>query len=353
MRGTIWYTTTLTSDLEKREIQFSAVQNRGESLLLQKHPASKIIEGFLKNMQNQWSWLLQLTFCLEVHLRYAQVYHQFFKEARETEQFFKKSEEKLNTTFNKSVMSIDEGERYLKQMDLLKEDLTKYNDIICCLLQRSTEVLPLKQRKLQSSKPSVIAICNYKSPDILVSKDDRCLLKEMSLKMMWKVTIPNGKDASIPSVCFIIPPPNSEAIELGKSLKKRYDDLLLIWTQRNKKLRQNLILTTIKVVKSWDLSHFRSMDIAQGESIMNALNSDAQKLINEGAESDPALMKLKQEMEQCNTLFESLLKKLPEGSETTFSRYESFYQYKTVLSSAFEDDDSTLELFFLRAVFYM
>ncbi|GFY59276.1 plectin [Trichonephila inaurata madagascariensis] len=349
---------TLTSDLEKREIQFSAVQNRGESLLLQKHPASKIIEGFLKNMQKQWSWLLQLTFCLEVHLRYAQVYHQFFKEARETDQFFKKSEEKLNTTFNKSVMSIDEGERYLKQMDLLKEDLTKYNDIICCLLQRSTEVLPLKQRKLQSSKPSsVIAICNYKSPDILVSQDDRCLLKEMSPKMMWKVTIPNGKDASIPSVCFIIPPPNSEAIELGQSLKKRYDDLLLIWTQRNKKLRQNLILTTIKVVKSWDLSHFRSMDIAQGESIMNALNSDAQKLINEGAESDPALMKLKQEMEQCNTLFESLLKKLPEdktdkspktagrklsdtitGLQNVLNEKENFLKNKLLASIVWDED---------------
>ncbi|GFR20379.1 plectin [Trichonephila clavata] len=349
---------TLTSDLEKREIQFSAVQNRGESLLLQKHPASKIIESFLKNMQNQWSWLLQLTFCLEVHLRYAQVYHQFFKEARETEQFFKKSEERLNTTFNKSMMSIDEGERYLKQMDLLKEDLAKYNDIICSLLQRSTQILPLKQRKLLSSKPSsVIAICNYKSPDILVSKDDRCLLKEMSPKIMWKVTIPNGKDASMPSVCFIIPPPNSEAIELGQSLKKRYDDLLLVWTQRKKKLRQNLILTTITAVKSWDLSHFRSMDIAQRESIMNALNSDAQKLINEGAESDPALMKLKQEMELCNTLFESLLKKLSEdetdkspktagrklsdtvtGLQNVLNEKEKFLKNKLLASIVWDED---------------
>ncbi|GBM08716.1 Plectin [Araneus ventricosus] len=158
---------TLTSDLEKREIQFNAIQSRGESLMLQNHPASKIIEGFLKNMQNQWSLLLQLAFCLEVHLRYAQTYHQFFKEARESEQFIKKTEEKLNTTFSKSVNSIDEGERYLKQMDVLKEDLSKYNDIICSLVQRSNDVLPLKQRKSQPSKPlSITAICNYKSPDV-------------------------------------------------------------------------------------------------------------------------------------------------------------------------------------------
>lgn len=35
---------TLTVELEKREVQFNAVQDRGESLVLQKHPASKCIE---------------------------------------------------------------------------------------------------------------------------------------------------------------------------------------------------------------------------------------------------------------------------------------------------------------------
>ncbi|KFM81545.1 Plectin, partial [Stegodyphus mimosarum] len=89
---------TLTNDLEKREIQFNAVQSRGESLLLQKHPAAKCIEEYLANMQNLWSWLLQLTLCLEIHLSYAQMYHQFFKEAHECEQWLKKNEDKLNTT---------------------------------------------------------------------------------------------------------------------------------------------------------------------------------------------------------------------------------------------------------------
>ncbi|GBM10355.1 Dystonin, partial [Araneus ventricosus] len=39
------YQRALTIELEKREVHFNAVQDRGESLVLQKHPASKCIEA--------------------------------------------------------------------------------------------------------------------------------------------------------------------------------------------------------------------------------------------------------------------------------------------------------------------
>ncbi|XP_035219080.1 plectin-like [Stegodyphus dumicola] len=304
---------TLTNDLEKREIQFNAVQSRGESLLLQKHPAAKCIEEYLANIQNLWSWLLQLTLCLEIHLSYAQMYHQYFKEAHECEQWLKKNEDKLNTTFSRNVSSIDEGERYLKQMEDLRDDLTRYNDLINGLEQRSHEIVPLKSRKIQSGKAlSVIAICNYKNPNIAVSKDEKCTVKDTSHKVMWKIITSSGVEGIVPGVCFLIPPPNPEAIELGQSLKKKYDDVLSLWKLKQRKLRQNLILATMKVVKTWDISHFRSMDVGQRESIMRALNTDAQKLISEGSDSEPALVKLKQEMEQCNNLFNTLLKKINE-----------------------------------------
>ena len=33
-------------------------------------------------LQTQWHWLLQLTLCLETHLRHAAVYHNFFSEVK-------------------------------------------------------------------------------------------------------------------------------------------------------------------------------------------------------------------------------------------------------------------------------
>ena len=62
------------SELERRETQFSSVQDRGESLIIARHPASPVIEAHMKTMQAKWAWLLQLTLCLETHLRYAAVF---------------------------------------------------------------------------------------------------------------------------------------------------------------------------------------------------------------------------------------------------------------------------------------
>lgn len=78
------------SELEKREIQFSAVVDRGEALVLQRHPASKCIEAYMTALQNQWAWVLQLTLCLETHLKHAQFYQHFYSEVRQAESWITK-----------------------------------------------------------------------------------------------------------------------------------------------------------------------------------------------------------------------------------------------------------------------
>lgn len=81
---------SLMSELEKREIQLSAVQDRGEALLLQHHPAAKTIEAYMSALQTQWAWLLQLTLCLEKHLKHTAYYQQFFRDVKDTETWINK-----------------------------------------------------------------------------------------------------------------------------------------------------------------------------------------------------------------------------------------------------------------------
>lgn len=78
------------SELEKREIQLSAVQDRGEALLLQHHPAAKCIEAYIAAMQTQWAWLLQLILCLETHLKHSAYHQQFYRDVREVENWLNK-----------------------------------------------------------------------------------------------------------------------------------------------------------------------------------------------------------------------------------------------------------------------
>lgn len=87
---------------------------------------------------------------------------QFFKEAHECEQWLQRVEEKLNTTFSRHSFSMDEGERLLRQMQELREDLARYAAIVNSLLDRSHEVLPLKQRRAPLPRPlRVTAVCTY------------------------------------------------------------------------------------------------------------------------------------------------------------------------------------------------
>jgi dystonin len=78
------------SKLEKREEQFSAVQERGEFLTQQQnHPATKAIEAHIAAMQAQMAWILQLTQCLETHLQNTRNYQQFFKDVQTAEEWLK------------------------------------------------------------------------------------------------------------------------------------------------------------------------------------------------------------------------------------------------------------------------
>lgn len=157
------------SDLEKREIQFSAVQDRGEALVLQHHPASKTIEAYMSAMQSQWAWLLQLTLCLEVHLRHAAQSQQFFKEVSQAEQWISSRDELLNTVYSQSDFTLDEGERLLKGMQELREELNNYGDHVQRLVDRANDIVPMKQRRQPVTRQlQVTCICSYKQVDVSV-----------------------------------------------------------------------------------------------------------------------------------------------------------------------------------------
>ena len=68
-------------------------------------------------------------------------------------------------------------------------------------------------------------------------------------------------------------------------------------------MRQNMIFTTIKVVKSWDSDQFQSMGDSKRLAIKRALLEDAEKLMEEGDQSDSELEKLKSEIKDVDRIF--------------------------------------------------
>ncbi|XP_042210424.1 microtubule-actin cross-linking factor 1-like isoform X40 [Homarus americanus] len=299
------YYEKLMGELEKREVQFSSVQDRGNSLVIGHHPASKTVEAYLAAMQTQWQWLLELTLCLETHLQHASHYHTFFTDIANAEQWVMAQDEKLNTTFSVTDFGLDDGEQLLREMQDIREELAQFNATADELINRAKTVVPLKQRRQTLRQPTTVtAICNYKKMDMSINKGERCTVHDNSNRVKWSVVSNSGNKGMVPGVCFTIPPPNQEAIDSAEKLKRQYERCIALWQKKQLRMRQNMIFATIKVVKSWDLAQFIAMGAEQRNAIRKALNEDAEKLLQEGDPNDPQLRRLKREIDEVNRLFD-------------------------------------------------
>jgi hypothetical protein len=63
------YYERLMHEFESRESQFSSVTDRADSLIISRDPASPVIQVHNQTLIAKWKWVLQLTHCLETHLR--------------------------------------------------------------------------------------------------------------------------------------------------------------------------------------------------------------------------------------------------------------------------------------------
>lgn len=298
------------SELEKREMHFVTILDRGEDLLVQQHPASKCIEGHLQALKSQWSWLLQLTLCLERHLKLATDYHSFYDEIREAENWLAKRDDILNTKYSQSEFSLDQGEGLLRGMQDVREELNAFGETVAHLQHQATTIVPLKQRKQPVNRQCTVqTICPYKQGNISLEQNESCTLLDTSGRVKWRVKTAKGVEGSVHGVCLLLPPPDQEAIEAADRLKRLFDRSVALWQKKQLRLRQNMIFATIKVVKGWDFEQFLAMGAEQRTAIRRALNDDADKLLAEGDPADPQLRRLRREMDEVNRLFDEFEKR--------------------------------------------
>ncbi|XP_052740602.1 dystonin isoform X27 [Bicyclus anynana] len=300
------YYEQLMSSLEKRELQFSNVIDRGEALIAQHHPATKTIEAHLQVMQSQWAWVLQLTLCLETHLKHTTHYHNFFEQVKDAEKWIQKREEALNTTFSQSEFTLDQGERLLKGMQDLREELNEQGAAVSRLVEEAQEVRPVKQRRAPVTRPlRAETVCAYKHANVAIEKGSAVTVVDNSGRSRWRVRLGGaGTEVQLPGAVLALPPPCQEALDAAGALRNAYDRVIQLWQRKQLRMRQNMIFATIKVVKGWDFPQFVAMGAEQRQAIRRALNEDAEKLLAEGDPADPQLRRLRREIDDVNRLFD-------------------------------------------------
>ncbi|KAK4336716.1 hypothetical protein RND71_043560 [Anisodus tanguticus] len=294
----------LVLELKNKEISLNQIINRGESLVRHKHPAKTVIQNCIQHLQFKWSWLQNFAKCSGIHLKHRSEANSFLKDIELLNEEFDGIQDKLNTKYSQTSFTIEKGEELLKEMEKLKSEINDYGKHVNELIIKSKEIVPMHLRRPPLNKPiKVKALFLIKQDNLTIHSDEISTLKDNTTRTKWQITAGTGKNTELPGICFTIPPPDQQAIDLAASLKRKYEDLINLWTIKNHKLRCNLIMATINIVKDWNYDTYINMDPVQRNAVIKALEDDVEKVVKEGPPNDPDSKRLQEEMKALKKKF--------------------------------------------------
>uniref|UniRef100_A0A4W5L1N1 Desmoplakin n=1 Tax=Hucho hucho TaxID=62062 RepID=A0A4W5L1N1_9TELE len=251
----------LMSALEEKEKELNKLKQKVDGLLKNNHPASDKIEAYMDTLQTQWSWLLQITKCIHVHLKENAAYSQFFKEANETYSKLQKDHENIRKKFTcDKGTPLENLTELLKNLEREKERVMENKRQVNHLVNKSKSIVRLRPRNPEEKSSTAVivqALCDFKQDQKGILKGDEGILKDNSQRSKWQVTGPGGLDMLIPSVCLLIPPPNPLSIGLANKNEQYYEAIMGIWNQ---------LYINIKSLISWqycvkDINHINSLTL--------------------------------------------------------------------------------------------
>jgi hypothetical protein len=75
------------------------------------------------------------------------------EDAHAAEEWIEKQTELLETHYNRTDFTLEEGERFLRELDELRELMEKYYTVLVALTERSSLISPLWQRGERVTRP--------------------------------------------------------------------------------------------------------------------------------------------------------------------------------------------------------
>ncbi|XP_072543154.1 desmoplakin-A isoform X1 [Salminus brasiliensis] len=313
----------LMRDLEEKEKDLNKLKTKVDQLLKNQHPASDKIEAYMDTLQTQWSWLLQITKCIHVHLKENAAYSQFFKEANETYTKLQKDHENIRKKFTcDKATSLENLTDLLKNLEKEKERLIENKRQVQTLVNKSKSIVRLKPRypEEKSSSPVIVqALCDFKQDQKGIFKGNEAILKDNSQRSKWHVTGPGGLDMLVPSVCLIIPPPNPLSISLATKNEQYYEAIMAIWNQLYINIKSLIswqyCMRDIQYINSLTLSMLSQMKPEEYRNIIKSLELHYQEFLRLSHGSDLFVAEDKSKIEAeytgAQSHYEILLTKLP------------------------------------------
>ncbi|XP_042684161.1 periplakin isoform X2 [Centrocercus urophasianus] len=208
--------------LEEKEEAINKLHADGDQLLAQNHPGKNAIEAHIEAVHADWKEYLNFLICEESHLKFMEDFHKFQKDAKDAQQLLKKVDTDLDQKYSPEFKDRYQLESLLRELDDQEKALEKYDAVVQSLQERSQHVLPLRYRRLPPPQPiPVEALCEYEGEQGQITRGAHYTLQKNSGDI-WEVMDGAGGAISAPGVCFMIPPPDAEAIALADQIADSY-----------------------------------------------------------------------------------------------------------------------------------
>ncbi|NXG17488.1 MACF1 factor, partial [Grallaria varia] len=288
------YFSELTAELEEKQDVFRSLQDTAELLSLENHPAKQTVEAYSAAVQTQWQWIKQLCLCVEQHVKENTAYFQFFSDARESETYLRNLQDSIKRKY-----SCDHNTSLTRLEDLLqdsmdeKEQLIQSKSSVASLVGRSKTIVQLRPRNPEHVVKSTIpikAVCDYRQIEITICRNDECVLEDNSQRTKWKVISPTGNEAMVPSVCFLIPPPNKEAIEMANRVEQLYQKVMALWHQLHMNTKSliswNYLRKDIALVQSFSMEKLRSLAQGECQQALKSLQAHYEDFLQDSRDSE-------------------------------------------------------------------
>ncbi|XP_070961115.1 plectin isoform X11 [Oncorhynchus clarkii lewisi] len=318
----------LMRELELREKKVNDIQATGDKMLKEGHPGKKTVEAFTAALQTQWSWILQLCCCIEAHLKENTAYYQFFSDVKEAEERMKKMQEMM-----KKKYCCDRSTTATRLEDLLqdameeKEQLNEFKTHVAGLNKRAKTIIQLKPRNPTKSikgKLPIQAVCDFKQMEITVHKGEECaLINNSPQPNKWKVLNRSGIEAVVPSVCFLVPPVNKEAMDSVSSLDSGHQSMLILWQRMHVDMKSMLswqyLTRDITQIRNWNITMFKTMKVEEYRLIMRNLELHYQDFMRDSQDSQlfgpHDRMQIEGDYSKTTQYYDNLLRSVEKGEQ--------------------------------------
>ncbi|KAM9745605.1 envoplakin [Menidia menidia] len=218
----IEYENFKSNGLLAHEREVNLLQEEGDRLVALKHPGTPTVEAHRDAVQGEWQAFLNLCIAQEAHLDNIDSYRKFQLDA----ETLSESLERLTSTMDPKSLTNKSNSEALLDLEGDEPAVRRNEQRLAALRETVSDVVPLKLRRILPAEPTTaVALCDWADEDDTVRRGDTLKLKSNSNNVNWELRTSSGKIKTLPGACFMVPPPDSEALETVNSLDRKLRDL--------------------------------------------------------------------------------------------------------------------------------